>query len=442
MTRHGLRPLWLGAACVVAVAAGVIVWSLDWPLPKILPQIGGRTPDAAHGAYLAVLGDCTACHTKPGGAEFAGGTPFKLPMGVVYASNITPDSKHGIGKYDLRAFVRLMREGVARDGRQIYPAMPYTSFTKLSDADLQDLYAYFEHDVRPSAQPSRRADIAWPLSMRWPLGLWNKAFLDNKRFVPDGAKSAVWNRGAYIVEGLGHCGTCHTPRGLALEEKATKDDLPLYLSGAVLAGQSSSNLRDNAPAGLHDWTADDIVEMLRTARTAHAVVAGQMAEVVAHSTQAMHEDDVRAIAVYLKSLSPAPDQTSRFAPSGTTYQTIMAGRDVEAGGRMFMDSCSACHRLDGQGANYAFPSLAGNATVLHESPDSLVSAIVAGARRPSTQGSPSPLAMPAFGWRYSDAQIAQLASYVRSAWGNHASRVSAAQVAQIRAITASPDVQR
>ena len=412
-------------------------------MPAIPATLASRTPDVAHGQYLAVVGDCTACHTRQDGTPFAGGVPFSLPMGVIYAPNITSDPVHGMGAYTLPAFIRLMRQGVARDGRRIYPAMPYTAYAKVTDADLQDVLAYFLQRVPPSAEASRAPDIVWPLSLRWPLALWDKIFLDTAIFRPDPAKSAAWNRGAYLVEGLGHCGTCHTPRGVAIQELGTTGSSHAYLAGAVLDGQSADNLRGNAWTGLGNWSAGDIVELLRTARTAHAAIAGQMTEVVRNSTQYMRDDDLQAIAVYLKTLSPAPDQHDGFSASAATYRRYMSGQEKDdAGARMYMDSCAACHQLNGQGVDHAFPALAGNATVLHESPDSLLSAIIAGARLPSTAGAPSALAMPAFGWRYNDRQIADLASFVRNAWGNRASAVTENEVAQVRAVTTQRSRER
>ena len=420
-----------GAGALVFAAA--LAWALPQPLRPLSPTVLARTPDVEHGRYLAVLGDCTACHTKPGGgAFFAGGVSFPTPIGVVYASNITPDRAHGAGAYTLPEFIRLMREGVARDGRRIYPAMPYTEFTKVSDTDLQDLWGYLQQGVPPSAQPSRKSGIPWPLNIRWPLAFWDKLFLQDRRFRLDPERSAQWNRGAYLVQGLTHCGTCHTPRNLAYAEVAETEASPRFLAGYDLAGQSTANLRADAWTGLGRWTPDDIVELLQTARTAHAAVAGQMTEMVVNSGQHMLDGDLAAIAVYLKTLGPAPPTRSGFTPDGATYAAFKAGRPQGAGARMYMDSCSACHRLDGGGYAHAFPTLAGNGTVLHPDPSSLISAVVGGARLPSTAAQPSKLAMPAFGWRYSDAEIAELATFVRSAWGNRAAAVSAGQVKAVR----------
>ncbi|MGI4881094.1 MAG: c-type cytochrome [Janthinobacterium lividum] len=429
----GGRVLLALVAVALAVFVVALVIVLPAPLPKLSPEIASRQPDVAHGAYLAVAGDCTACHTQPGGAAFAGGLPLNTPLGAVYATNITSDRQTGIGRYTLPEFFRLMRDGVAADGRRIYPAMPYTAYARVSDADLQDLYGYFLHGVAPVRQANRPSGIPWPLSIRWPIAFWNRAFLDSRPFRADPGQSAASNRGAYLVEGLGHCGTCHTPRGPAFEEKATRNDGLAYLSGAALDGQSPSNLRGDVWTGLGKWTPAEIVELLKTTRTAHTAVAGQMTEVVVNSTQHMRDDDLLAIATYLKSLAPAGDVHAGFTPgNGATLRHFLVGQATEPGARIYMDSCSACHRLDANGVDHAFPSLAGNATVLHKNPDSLVSAILGGARLPSIAGAPSRLAMPAFGWRYSDEEIAALATYVRSAWGNRAPAVTAAEVKRLR----------
>ncbi len=440
MTRHGGAERrgrgWMGAAAalagVVVLAGGAaLAWALPAPLPNLPRDIAARTPDVGRGAYLATAGDCVACHSRPGGAPFAGGAALRTPLGAVYPPNITPDRTHGAGAYTLPEFIRMMRQGVARNGRRLYPAMPYPSYTKTSDADLQDLWAYFQHGVAPSAQPNRPSAIVWPLSIRWPLAFWNKLFLDDTRFRPDPATSAERNRGAYLVEGFEHCGACHTPRGLAFQELASRDDGRRYLSGAELDGQSATNLRANSWTGLGRWSADDVVELLKTGRTATHSVSGQMAEVVSYSTQHLSDADLHAIAVYLKSLGPGPATPAGFAPSGATYSAMVAGR-ASSGARMYMDSCSACHRWDGGGWNHAMPALAGNTTVLQASPASTVSAILNGARLPATAGAPSALAMPAYGWRYSDTEIAELATFVRNAWGNHALAVTPEDVKRLR----------
>jgi mono/diheme cytochrome c family protein len=266
-----------------------------------------------------------------------------------------------------------------------------------------------------------------------PLALWTDALHDSSRFVMDVSKDVHWNRGAYLVQGLSHCGTCHTPRGFFFEEKDVSGKTNLYLSGTQLDGTSPVNLRGNNGDGLGRWSASDIADLLQSGRNAHSAVTGTMADVVRHSTQYMTDQDVSSIALYLKSLSPAPeDGRAHFVPSDSTVRTIMAGDERSSGGRIYMDSCAACHRLSGGGETLTFPTLAGNPSVLSADPSSLIAVILHGARTPSTARAPSGLAMPDFHWRYDDADIAELATFIRANWGNQGLPVSAVQVAKIR----------
>jgi mono/diheme cytochrome c family protein len=423
----------LAALALVVAAAAILVLVFRVPNPGISPLLAQRKPDVEHGKYVAVLGDCAACHTAAGGQPFAGGVPFSTPVGTVYSTNITPDRDSGIGNYSFEDFVRVMRLGVTPDGTRLYPAMPYTAYAKVSDEDLQDLFAYLQSGLAPVEQARRPSAIPWPLNMRWPLALWNLAFHDNSRFVADGLKDEQWNRGAYLVQGLTHCGTCHTPRGIAFEEVDVTGKSDLYLSGTDFDGTSPINLRGNIGDGLGRWSASDIAELVKSGRNPHSAVTGPMADVVRDSTQYMTEQDVAAIATYLKSLSPAPeDRRPAFAANDATIRTIMAGDERSTGGRIYMDSCAACHRLSGSGESFAFPTLAGNSSVLNSDPSSLIAVILNGARLPSTAAAPTGLAMPPFGWRYGDADIAKLATFVRANWGNSAPPVTAAQVANVR----------
>jgi mono/diheme cytochrome c family protein len=326
-----------------------------------------------------------------------------------------------------------MRLGVTPDGTRLYPAMPYTAYAKVSDEDLQDLFAHLQSGVAPSHEARRPSSIPWPLSMRWPLAFWNLAFHDDSSFVADGSKDEQWNRGAYLVQGLGHCGTCHTPRGVAFEEVDVAGKSNLYLSGTEFDVASPINLRGNTGDGLGRWSASDIAELLRSGRNPHSAVTGPMADVVRDSTQYMTDQDAAAIATYLKSLSLAPeDHRATFAANDATIRTFMAGDERSAGGRIYMDSCAACHRPSGGGERVAFPTLAGNSIVLNSDPSSLIAVILDGARLPSTAAAPSGLAMPPFGWRYDDVDIAEVATFVRTNWGNGARPITAAQVAMVR----------
>ena len=219
----------------------------------------------------------TATSTTAGGKPLAGGLPFPTPVGEIYSSNITPDPQTGLGNYDLKSFIRVMRYGVKPDGTRLYPAMPYTSYDKVSDADLQDLFAYLRHDVAPVHQATKTGGMAWPLTMRWPLALWDLAFHKPTHYENDPSKSDQWTRGAYLVQGLAHCGTCHTPRGPALQEQDVAGKTTLYLSGTSLDGSSPINLRGNIGDGLGSWTVTDIAELLKTGVNAHSAVTGPMA---------------------------------------------------------------------------------------------------------------------------------------------------------------------
>jgi mono/diheme cytochrome c family protein len=423
----------LAALALIVAAAAILVLVLHVPKPKISPLLAQRKSDMEHGKYVAMLGDCAACHTAAGGQPFAGGVSFSTPVGTVYSTNITPDRDSGIGNYSFEDFVRVMRLGVTPDGTRLYPAMPYTAYAKVSDEDLQDLFAHLQSGVAPSHEARRPRSIPWPLTMRWPLAFWNLAFHDDSSFVADGSKDEQWNRGAYLVQGLGHCGTCHTPRGVAFEEVDVAGKSNLYLSGTEFDGASPINLRGNTGDGLGRWSASDIAELLRSGRNPHSAVTGPMADVVRDSTQYMTDQDAAAIATYLKSLSLAPeDRRATFAASDATIRTIMAGDERSAGGRIYMDSCAACHRLSGSGESFAFPTLAGNSSVLNSDPSSLIAVILNGARLPSTDAAPMGLAMPPFGWRYDDVDVAELATFVRSNWGNSAAPVTGVQVAKVR----------
>jgi mono/diheme cytochrome c family protein len=426
----GLLPWAVGFAAALAVGVGVVVAvARHVPDPGLSPAVASRTPDIRHGAYVAILGDCAVCHTAAGGKPLAGGRAFNTPVGRVWSTNITPDPDHGIGRYSLTDFVRLMRKGVRPDGRRVYPAMPYTAFAKVSDEDLQDLFAYLTRSVAPAN--TANATGLWP--PRWPLAFWNIAFHQDRRFALDPRLSAQANRGAYLVEGLAHCGTCHTPRGLGFEEKDLDGRTNLFLSGARLDGASPANLRGDAGDGLGRWSEADIAELLATGKSAHSTVLGPMGEVVTGSTEHMTPADLSAIAAYLKTLGPGPAaRRASFKASGATLNEVVAGRQTDPGGRIFMDSCAACHHLGGVGGGRSLPGLAGNSVVLAQYPDSLIAVILQGDREPGTVAAPSRNAMPPFSWRYDDAEVAALATYMRQAWGNRASPVRPWQVHNVR----------
>lgn len=392
------------------------------------------SPDQVEqGRYLARAGDCVACHTAPGGKDFAGGLGIDTPIGRIYSTNITPDPKNGIGAYSFADFDRALRHGVAKDGHALYPAMPYPSYAMISDADSKALYAYFMSGVEAVDAPNRSSDIPWPLSMRWPLRIWGRLYGQTQPFQVDPDHDAAWNRGAYLVEGLGHCGSCHTPRGIGFQEKAMRpSDGQAYLSGARIDGWFAKSLRGEQASGLGAWNEADIVQFLKTGRTTRSAVFASMAEVIGHSTQYLSADDLTAIARFLKSLPPSDGTPPVVATSDNSFETLRSGDYHQTGSAGYVEFCSACHRLDGNGAPKIYPALAGNSAVGSNDPTSLIRIVLAGGRLPVTQAEPHGMAMPALA-ELNDQEAADILTFTRSAWGNHAAPVTPSQVAAVRA---------
>ncbi len=389
------------------------------------------------GEYLARAGDCVACHTKAGGQPFAGGLSMATPIGNIYSTNITPDKQTGIGDYSYDDFQKAVRHGVAKNGDTLYPAMPYPSYAVVSDEDMQALYAYFMHGVQPVSQANQDSDIPWPLSMRWPLAIWRGMFApDVKAFQPIKGQDAVLARGQYLVEGLGHCGACHTPRSLTMQEKALNDSEGSdYLSGssAPIDGWTASNLRGDNRDGLGRWSEDDLVQFLRTGRNDRTAVFGGMTDVVEHSLQHLSPEDATAIARYLKSLGARDPNQVGFKSDDAVAKALWKGDDSKPGASVYVDSCAACHKTDGSGYKRFFPELRGNAVVQAEDPTSLIHIVLSGATLPGVKGAPSGITMPAFGWRLNDQQVADVVNFIRSSWGNSAKQqVSASDVAKVR----------
>ena len=391
----------------------------------------------SRGEYLARAGDCVACHTTQGGQPFAGGLRMTTPVGAIYSTNITPDRETGIGNYTYDDFVKAVREGISKSGATLYPAMPYASFTKISDQDMHDLYNYFMQQVKPVSQRNKASDIPWPLSMRWPLAFWRWTFTDDKRFQPVPGKSAQWQRGAYLVQGLEHCGACHTPRGIAFQEKALDQRDPVYLTGNTLEGWYAPDLTATLSEGLGRWSQQDIVNFLKDGVTAQTAAFGSMSEVVHDSTHYLNDGDLQAIAIYLKSL-PAAHQTTAPTSSDATAQALFKGDVSATGAQVYLDNCSACHRSDGKGYAKTFPPLAGNSAILSRDPSSVIHIILQGGQRAVTPDMPTGLTMPDFGWRLSDQQVADVATFIRQGWGNNAAAVKASQVADIRKLIPKP----
>ncbi len=394
------------------------------------------------GEYLARAGDCISCHTRPQGAPFAGGLAMNTPFGAIVSTNITPDPEQGIGQYTQEDFTRALREGKAKDGHHLYPAMPYTNFARLTDDDLGALYAYFMKGVQPIKQDNAKTDLPWPFSMRWLMAGWNKLYLKDQPYTPEPAQTAEWNRGAYLVQGLGHCGACHTPRSVTGAEKApTHEKGELFLSGTIIDGWYAQPLRNTEDPGLATWSKQEIVEYLKTGRTNRTAAFGAMTEVVANSTQHLSREDLGAIATYLKSLGDNPGATVPVATNSNdiTSAALRQGTVTQRGSMVYLNNCNACHRSDGQGAQRTFPTLAMSSTVAAKDPTSLIRIVLQGSAMAHTTEAPSQLAMPGFGWRLNDDNVADVVSFIRSSWGNKAEPVSAATVGKVRSDVAKAD---
>ncbi|WP_337021546.1 cytochrome c [Pantoea anthophila] len=380
------------------------------------------------GEYLSRLGDCMACHSLPGKPDYAGGLAITSNLGTIFSTNITPDKQHGIGNYSEQQFADAVRKGILPDGSRLYPAMPYPDYARISDADIHALYVYFMKGVQPSAEQPPETDLSFPFSQRWGMRFWNWAFASDKPFRPIGGASADVNRGAYIVESLGHCGSCHTPRGLGMNEKALDSGDEQFLAGGSLNHWAVPSLR-----GLPHWSQQEIVDYLQTGRNDKASVGGEMTSVIEHSSSHMTDADLNAIAAYLKFLGGNPPlQAFNVQAQQATEAKLTAAKNLSEGERLYLDNCGACHFVTGKGAPGVFPEL-DQATIVNASdPTGLIHTILAGAQQPSVAKAPSKLAMPGFAGRLSDDEVAQLATFICQGWSNSATAVSKDQVAEVR----------
>jgi len=389
------------------------------------------------GEYLARAGDCIACHTTTGGKPFAGGLSMDTPIGTIYTTNITPDKKTGIGDYSYDDFQQAVRHGVAKNGDTLYPAMPYPSYAVVNDEDMKALYAYFMHGVQPVEQDNRKNDIPWPLSMRWPLAVWRGIFApDVKAFQPAPQQDAVVARGQYLVEGLGHCGACHTPRSITMQEKALNNGEGTdFLAGsnAPIDGWTATSLRGDNRDGLGRWSESDLAQFLRYGRNDHTAVFGGMTNVVEHSLQYLTDEDITAIARYLKTLGAKDPNQVAFSKDDTVARALWNGDNSKPGASVYIDNCNACHRSDGIGYKRVFPALQGNSVVLADDATSLIHIVLTGSTLPGLKGAPSDIVMPGFGWRLNDQQVADVVNFIRTSWGNTAkTSVTAKDVAEVR----------
>ena len=387
-----------------------------------------RANAASTGEYLARAGDCVVCHSQSDGAPYAGGLKMNTPVGPIFTTNITPDKETGIGLYTFEEFDRALRLGVARDGHRLYPAMPYPSYAKITTEDSRALYDYFMNDVKPVRQVNTPNAIAAPWNARWPLAIWN-ALGAGTSFRADADHDDLWNRGAYLVQGLAHCGACHTPRGWLFQEKGFDEQSGAFLAGATLDNWSAPNLRGDLNSGLGRWTEAEIAEYLKTGRNRHGRAFGAMRDVVTFSTTTLDDDDIAAMAKYLKSLPPSIDRhQSVWVYDARTRDALSKGGAGAAG---YARQCASCHGLDGLGGA-DMPPLAGNAAILDPDPTSLINIVLNGAPPPDEANANSGDSMPQFRSFLRDRDIADIVTFIRSAWGNRAPAATEARVGELR----------
>jgi mono/diheme cytochrome c family protein len=441
----GARRILLSVVAIAVVALIVGVWIIRGPGPMAfgtgpnveLAEYKGANPTGVpaalaqasiveRGAYLAKAADCMVCHTTPGSKEYAGGLGFKLPFGTLYSTNITPDRETGIGNYSDQDFLNAMHRGVRRDGARLYPAMPYTSYTYVTDADALAIKAYlFSLPPVRSAPPANT--LTFPFNQRWAMAFWSALFNPDTRFEPDTSKSPEWNRGAYLVEALAHCGECHTQRNLAFALNNRKK-----FAGAETAGWRAFNISSDKSTGLGAWRDEDLVSYLSIGHAeGHGAASGPMGEAVDHSLSKLVPEDIRSIVAYLRSVpaTPSPDLPATLAPPAPASHKEGGGKPDPRGKIMFEGACVSCHDWTGESAVSPFATLTGAWAVNDPGATNVAQIVISGSKRHTPEGT---LSMPAFGNAYSDDEIAAVANYVTARFGSKGSRLTAKDVAELR----------
>ena len=399
---------------IVAGLLGVAGLSIAASVPRDTSHA-----EIMRGRYLVAAGDCAACHTADGGKAFAGDRPIPTPFGTIYSSNITPDKDTGIGTWSDDDFWRAMHDGLRPNGDHLYPAFPYPWYTRLTHDDVLAMKAYLD-TLPPVRQTVRARELPWPLSWRASVAGWNGLFFKPGEFASDPVRSAEWNRGAYLVEGLGHCGACHSPKNLLGGVKRRE-----RFEGGMGEGWFATSLRPTEGEGLGKWSVAEIVEYLKTGANDRARAMGPMAEVVEHSTRYLSDGDLHAIAVYLKDL---PGDNGR-----AKTQTASADADALNRGRLvYVDQCAGCHMEKGEGLANVFPPIKENTGVHASDPTSLARIVLEGAHSAKTPQKPEGFAMPGFADKLSDQDIADVLTYIRANFGNRANPVAASKVADVR----------
>jgi mono/diheme cytochrome c family protein len=440
----GARRILVSIGAIIAVAFIVSVWIIRGPGPLAfgtgpnvelkdykdanptgVPTSLAQASPVERGAYLAKAADCMVCHTTQGGKEYAGGLGFKLPFGTLYSTNITPDKETGIGNYSDQDFLNAVHRGVRRDGARLYPAMPYTSYTYITDADALAIKAYL-FSLPPVRAAAPANTLAFPFNQRWAMAIWSELFNPDSRFEPDISKSPQWNRGAYLAEALAHCGECHTPRNLAFALNNRKK-----FAGAVTAGWRAFNISSDKATGVGDWRDDDLISYLSSGHAAgHGTASGPMGEAVDHSFSQMAPEDIRAIVAYLRSVPPtvSPDLPATLAPPASASHKDGAAADAR-GKMVFEGACVSCHGWSGESAVSPMATLTGAWAVNDPGATNVAQIVISGTKRHTPEGA---LSMPAFGNAYSDDEIAAVANYVTARFGARGSTLTAKDVAELR----------
>ncbi|WP_425353624.1 cytochrome c [Rhodoferax aquaticus] len=388
-------------------------------VPRPTPM---STEQVARGRYLTQVGNCAGCHTRQGGAPLAGGRGLATPFGTVYTSNLTPDPSTGLGRWSEAEFWRAMHHGRSKDGRLLTPAFPYASYTHVTREDANAIYAYLQ-SLPPVEQAPQAHALRFPYNTQAALAVWRALYFRaaDPAATLDNTRSPEWNRGAYLARGLGHCVECHSPRN-ALGATSTS----LELTGGGLSGQGwyAPSLASAQEAGVSYWRTEDVVQLLKTGRTALASVQGPMAEVVYGSTQHWTESDLFALSTYLQAIPQVQTKPSaKLEP--------LPGKVQVQGAAVYDKHCAQCHGPQGQGATGAYPALAGNRAVTLARSDNLIAIVRAGGFAPVTPGNPQPYGMPPFSHVLTNADIAAVVSYIRTAWGNQAAPVSELEVLRL-----------
>jgi mono/diheme cytochrome c family protein len=409
----------LGSAAAAPPSYGNDNSSAILPVDLLRQPISDATPNAEQlrrGQYLVAAGDCMSCHLRAGGEPLAGGLGLNTPFGVIYTPNITSDKGTGIGDWTADQFYQAMHEGIDDEGHNLYPAFPYPWFTLVSRADDDAILAFLKTTPAVKYTPPNN-DLPFPLNFRSIVKGWNLLNFTARDFKTDAGQSTEWNRGAYLVNGLGHCGGCHTPKSALGADKSGRD-----FQGGTLDNWVAPDLTANERTGLGAWSVDDVAEYLGTGRNAHAGAGGAMADVITYSTSLMSDADRHAMAVYLKSRAASPSIAGTEPDAGA----------MRRGAAIYSDACASCHLEDGVGQPRYFPPLGPNAMLQQADPIGLEHLILAGGRIGTSPSRPSPMTMPSFAWKLTDQEVADVSTFIRNSWGNRAAAVSVSDVGSAR----------